>query len=118
MYPELLRLSADGKPLAEFNGGKPVRFDTPGGWHYMHEVNGRLMGYGSFYSHNRAVCYALEGNLDTRFVFPDGFGELGVTPTWMVSARLSRPLLPSCPIANGCWSPDEYSETTRKVPTL
>ncbi|MCO7524287.1 hypothetical protein NJH54_07160 [Pseudomonas asiatica] len=80
MYPELLRLSADGKPLAEFNGGKPVRFDTPGGWHYMHEVNGRLMGYGSFYSHNRAVCYALEGNLDTRFVFPDGFGELGVTP--------------------------------------
>jgi len=80
MYPEVLRLTANGKPLEQFNRGRPVRFDTPGGWNHMQEFEGRLMGWGGFYSHNRAVCYTLEGALDTQFVSPDGYGELGVDP--------------------------------------
>lgn len=77
-YPDVQRLGPDGKPWAQFNGGTPLRFDTPGGWSHMHESEGRLMGWGGFYNHSRAVCYTLEGQLDTSFAPPDGYGRVGV----------------------------------------
>ncbi|MDH0135700.1 hypothetical protein ACI2OW_25670 [Pseudomonas shirazica] len=79
-FPEVQRLDADGKPHEKFNEGNPLRFTDPGAWDHMHEFEGRLMGWGGFYTHNRAVCYTLEGQLDTSFVPPDGYGMLGVPP--------------------------------------
>ncbi|MFJ4353167.1 hypothetical protein ACIPZ5_19975 [Pseudomonas sp. NPDC089428] len=78
LYPQVQRLDASGQPLLQFNDGKPVRFYAAGGWHHMYEFDGRLMGYGSFYTYHLAVCYTLEGTLDSSFVPPDGYGELGV----------------------------------------
>ena len=78
MQPEIIRLTSNGAPDQAFNKGAPVRFDANAGmWHHMIEHEGRLVGVGSFYNHNRAVRYQADGTLDTTFVSPWGHGSFG-----------------------------------------
>ncbi|WP_256589622.1 delta-60 repeat domain-containing protein [Pseudomonas sp. LLC-1] len=81
VQPEIIRLTSNGAPDQVFNKGIPVRFDANAGmWHHMIEHEGRLVGVGSFYNHNRAVRYLADGTLDTTFVSPWGHGSFGATP--------------------------------------
>ncbi len=75
--PTLYRLDLAGKPALEFNNGQLVRFDGYGSWNSIVEFEGSLVGYGSFYTHAVAVRYDTTGQLDTTFVPPDGYGQLG-----------------------------------------
>lgn len=78
VQPEIIRLTSNGAPDQAFNKGTPVRFDANAGmWHHMIEHEGRLVGVGSFYNHNRAVRYQADGTLDTTFVSPWGHGSFG-----------------------------------------
>ncbi|OII57226.1 hypothetical protein BIW19_13735 [Pseudomonas putida] len=80
IQPEISRLTLHGDPADAFNGGKPVRFDVSGGmWHHIIEAGDRLVGIGSFYTHNKAVRYYQDGTLDTSFVPPLGYGQFGAT---------------------------------------
>jgi hypothetical protein len=40
----------------------------------MTEADGKLVGYGSFLDRGMAVRYRLDGQLDTTFVPPNGYG--------------------------------------------
>lgn len=81
MQPDIIRLTSNGAPDQDFNKGAPVRFDANAGmWHHMIEYEGRLVGVGSFYNHNRAVRYQADGTLDVTFVSPWGHGAFGAVP--------------------------------------
>ncbi|WP_449431596.1 delta-60 repeat domain-containing protein [Pseudomonas putida] len=80
VLPDITRVDFSGTPVAAFNGGNPVRYDAAGGmWHEVVEVAERLVGFGSFYTHNRAVRYLKNGKLDGTFVPPFGSGQVGAT---------------------------------------
>ncbi|MCE5976102.1 hypothetical protein [Pseudomonas sp. JR33AA] len=81
--PTLYRLDYAGEPAREFNQGQVVRFGIDGGWSYIEEAEGGLIGYGGFYTFNMAVRYQSDGQLDTRFVPPHGYGQFGaITPQY------------------------------------
>lgn len=75
--PTIYRLDYAGEPAREFNQGQVVRFLVDGGWAYIEETEGGLMGYGGFFTFNMAVRYQSDGQLDTRFVSPHGYGQFG-----------------------------------------
>ncbi|WJM54908.1 hypothetical protein QUC26_07000 [Pseudomonas asiatica] len=99
LQPEISRLTLRGVPTSAFNGGKPVRFDAAGGmWHHIIEIGDRLVGIGSFYTHNKAVRYYLGGTLDTSFVPPLGYGQFGATvpnPGFYLSPDASIAFVPA-----------------------
>ncbi|MDD2147280.1 hypothetical protein [Pseudomonas putida] len=72
--PMIYRLDYTGKPAKEFNEGRVVLFPIEGAWDYMTEADGKLVGYGSFFDRGMAVRYRLDGQLDTTFVPPNGYG--------------------------------------------
>ncbi len=75
--PTIYRLDYAGEPAREFNQGQVVRFLVDGGWAHIEETEGGLMGYGGFFTFNMAVRYQSDGQLDTRFVSPHGYGQFG-----------------------------------------
>ncbi|MDH0647585.1 hypothetical protein N5D48_09000 [Pseudomonas sp. GD03858] len=78
LQPELFQLDFSGKPMTRFNGGKPVNFDwMEGSWDHFVEIGDRLVGYGSFYTTNFVARYRNDGTLDSTFVPPRGYGQLG-----------------------------------------
>lgn len=77
--PMIYRLDYTGKPAKEFNEGRVLLFPIEGGWDYMAEADGKLVGYGSFFTRGMAVRYRLDGQLDTTFVPPNGYGVFTAT---------------------------------------
>lgn len=75
----IYRLDYTGKPAKEFNEGRVLLFPIEGGWDYMTEADGKLVGYGSFFTRGMAVRYRLDGQLDTTFVPPNGYGVFTAT---------------------------------------
>lgn len=121
IQPEISRLTLCGDPDNAFNGGKPVRFDVGGGmWHHIIEVGDRLVGIGSFYTHNKAVRYHQDGTLDTSFVPPLGYGQFGAkvpNPGFYLSSSSSIAFVNASARMLVCGSMND-AELTQTIPVV